>query len=75
MKEKFVVEIPEDISNYLQRLGNDVESRVYLIDRMFANHAEDTDKSMFDSIPFKHYMSKYEDAFAAFELAKMEFQK
>lgn len=75
MEKKFIVEITEETANYLQRLGNDLESRVFLIDRLFANHASDTDTALFDSEPFKHYTKKYEEAFTEFELAKQEFQK
>lgn len=61
--------------DYLQRLGSDVDAKVFLIDRMFANHAADKDTSMFDSVPFKHYMKEYEEAQFAWEQAKLELQK
>ncbi len=72
--QKFTVEIKQEQADFLQRLGNEVDSKVFLIDRMFANHASDTDTTMFDSIPFKHYMEEYEKARFAWETAKTEFQ-
>ena len=73
--KKFTVDITEEQANYLQRLGNEVDSKVFLIDRMFANHAQDTDTALFDSVPFKHYMKEYEKAQFEWEQAKLEFQK
>ena len=72
--KKFTVDITEEQANYLQRLGNEVDSKVFLIDRMFANHAQDTDTALFDSVPFKHYMKEYEKAQFEWEQAKLEFQ-
>lgn len=72
--KKFTVNITEEQANYLQRLGNDVDSKVFLIDRIFANHAQDTDTALFDSVPFKHYMKEYEKAEFEWEQAKLEFQ-
>ena len=71
----FIIDFSEEQGNYLQRLGNEVDSKVFLIDRMFANHASDTDTLLFDSVPFKHYMKEYEKARFEFEEAKSEFQK
>ena len=73
--KKFTVDITEEQANYLQRLGNEVDSKVFLIDRMFASHAQDTDTALFDSVPFKHYMKEYEKAQFEWEQAKLEFQK
>lgn len=72
--KKFTVEVSQEQMNYLQRLGYEVDNKVFLIDRMFANHAMDTDNSMFDSIPFKHLNEEYEKARAAWEEAKLVFQ-
>lgn len=75
MEKKFTVDITTEQANYLQRLGADVDSKVFLIDRMFSNHASDEDTALFDSVPFKHYMSEYEKSRMEWELAKSEFQK
>ena len=72
--KKINVEFPQDMADYLERLGHEVDSKIFLIDRIFANHSSDTDNSMFDSVPFKHYIHEYEEAYAAWELAKTEFQ-
>ena len=74
-EKKITVDLTTEQVNYLQRLGADVDSKVFLIDRIFANHANDEDTAMFDSVPFKHYMSEYEKAHAEWEMAKSEFQK
>ena len=73
--KKIVIDLRQDQVDYLQRLGNEVDSKVFLIDRMFANHAQDTDTALFDSVPFKHYMKEYEKAEFEWEQAKMELQK
>lgn len=75
MGMKFNVEVEENVINYLERLGMEVDAQVYLIDRMFANHAYDTDTELFESIPFKHFMRRYEESKYAWEMAKSEFQK
>ena len=73
--EKFTFELTEEQINYLQRLGNEVDTKIFLIDRMMANHVNDTDLSLFESKPFKHFMSEYEKAYAMWEMAKQEFEK
>lgn len=75
MSKEFIVHFNEEQGNLLQRLGMEVESKIFLIDKMFANHASDTDTALFDSVPFKHYQKTYEEAYEAFELAKSEFQE
>ena len=72
--KKIIVEINQEQADYLQRLGSEVDSKVFLIDRMFANHATDDDTALFDSVPFKHFMKEYEKARFAWETAKTEFQ-
>ena len=73
--KNFVIQISEEQANYLQRLGAEVDSKVFVIDRLFANHANDTDTQLFDSVPYKHYMHEYEKAHLAWETAKQEFEK
>lgn len=70
----YTIKINQEQANYLQRLGIEVEGKSFLIDRMFANHAMDEDTMLFDSVPFKHFMSEFEKAKAEFDLAKTEFQ-
>ena len=74
MEKNFIITISEDQANYLQRLGVEVDSKVFLLDRIFANHAQDEDTQLFDSIPYKHYMKEYEKAHFEWEIAKMEFE-
>lgn len=72
--EKIYVEFNEDQGLNLQLLGTDVDSKVFLIDRLLANHANDTDTQLFDSVPFKHYHKEYEQAFIKYEQAKKDFE-
>lgn len=75
MNKTITINISEEQTNYLQRLGAEVDAKVFLLDRMFANHANDTDTVLFDSIPFQHYMKQYQESVTAYDLAKQEFQK
>lgn len=75
MEKKFIIDITEEQANYLQRLGAEVDAKIFLIDRMFANHVSDTDTALFDSVPFQHYMKEYEKANFVWEQAKLEFRK
>ena len=72
---QITINIKQEHADRLQRLGYEVDSKVFLIDRMFANHAQDTDTSMFESVPFRHFFSEYEKARVALETAKSEFQR
>jgi hypothetical protein len=65
----FKITIPQELVDYVQRLGRDVDSRVYLIDRMFYNHRNDEDTNMFDSVPFKKYQKEFEELKAEYDMA------
>lgn len=75
MEKEFIITLTEDQANYLQRLGSEVDSKVFIIDRLFANHAQDDDTQLFDSVPYKHYMKEYEKAYTAWEFAKADLEK
>lgn len=72
MKE-FYMDVNQETINYLQRLGFEVDGARSLIDFMFDAHKNDTDTTLFDSVPWKAYMKKYEEANAAYALAKAEY--
>jgi hypothetical protein len=73
---KFALTLEEsEVFNYLNRLHLDVESRMFVIDRMFDSHKNDTDTSLFDSVPWKAYMSELETTRAEYSMAKDEFSK
>lgn len=74
-KKEFIINITEEQANYLQRLGNEVDSKIFVIDRLFINHVNDTDIQLFNSIPYQHYEKEYEKAYLAWETAKTEFEK
>ena len=71
--KKFTIEITNEMVNYLQRLGLDIDTRLSVIDRMFVNHKDDKDASLFESIPWKKYYKELENAQNEYELAKLKF--
>lgn len=71
-KETFKITIPQELVDYVQRLGRDIDSRVYLIDRMFDNHRNDEDAAILDSVPFKKYHKEFEELKAEYDLAVSE---
>ena len=75
MDNKFIIKLQEDQVNYLHRLNIEMDGKTFLIDRIFSNHAKDTDASVIESIPFKHYMKEFEELHAEYELAKLEFER
>lgn len=72
--KKIIIKINQEQADYLQRLGVEVDSKVFLMDRIFDNHSKDADLSIIDSKLFKYYTKEYEEAFLEFELAKRKFQ-
>lgn len=70
MAKTFYLEISEETCNYLQRLGMEVDGRLEVINRLFTNHASDTDASVLTSVPFKTYQKEYEEINAEYALAK-----
>lgn len=68
MKRKF--EIPEDVSDYLQRLSFEKMSREDVIDRIITSHKDDPDASVLDSVVFNHYMKALIEVTAEYEQAK-----
>lgn len=75
MKNTFTLKVENKLVDYLQRLGFDIDSRLAVIDRMFMNHKDDTDASVFESIPWKKYSKELEDVQAEYSIAKDEFSK
>ena len=73
MKKNFTITIKNEMVDYLQRLGLDVDTRIMVIDRMFENHKDDADASVFDSVPWNKYYSELESAKNEYELAKIKF--
>lgn len=73
MEKEIRLTVTEEQTNYLQRLGVDIDNRVFIIDRLFANHAEDTDGSFLENKLFKEYMNELETVKAEYEFAKQAF--
>jgi len=67
---KLYIELEQEQINYLQRLGIEVDSMAFIIDRLFENHKNDTDNSMFDSIPWNTYLKKFEQTNCEYNFAK-----
>ena len=70
MDKQFTLVVENDLVDYLQRLGFDIDSRLAVIDRMFVNHKDDTDASVFESVPWKKYSKELEDAQAEYKRMK-----
>ena len=75
MDKTFLINFSEEQGNYLQRLGNEVETKAFVIDYIFNNHINDNNTAILESDLFKSYMKDLEQAKLSFELAKREFQK
>ena len=73
MDKQFTLVVENDLVDYLQRLGFDIDSRLAVIDRMFVNHKDDTDASVFESVPWKKYSKELEETQAEYTMAKDEF--
>jgi hypothetical protein len=69
MSKEFVVNLPQEQINYIQRLNNEVNDKIFVLDRLFVKHMDDTDLQLFDLKPFKYYMENYELAFLQYSLA------
>lgn len=75
MTKSYYLEVPEELNRKLQRTGVEVDAVMSIIDRMFQNHKEDKDTSLFDSIPWKAYMKQYEELNLRYTEEKNELNK
>ena len=75
MKKQFTIVVQNEVVDYLQRLGYDIDSRLAVIDRLFTTHKDDTDASVFSSVPFKTYSKELEELQAEYAMAKDEFSE
>ena len=71
----YVLPIGEEMVNYLQRLGYEIDTRMSVIDRLFVNHKDDTDDSLFKSVPWKTYMKQLEEVQVEYNEAKDQLTK
>lgn len=72
---KFTIQIGEELSNYLEKLTYEIESKKSIIDYMFESHKMDTDASLFESPVWKQYEKDYQETFIEFDMAKNEASK
>ena len=68
------IELTQEMIDYVQRLGFEVDARVHLLDRMFDNHKDDITTKMFDSVPFKKYYKEYETLKAEYDMATKKLE-
>ena len=71
----FTLPVSQETCDYLQRLGIGIDARLLVIDRMFSNHANDTDASVLNSKPFEKYHSEFEELNAEYTMAKLKFSE
>lgn len=69
-KPKRTVEIvvPTEVSEALERCQYELNARESVIDRLFEKHKDDTDSSIVESAPFKHFMSELASTKAEYEM-------
>ena len=58
MEKNFKLKLTEEMVKDVQALGAEVDARVYVIDSMFDSHKNDTDNSIFTSVPFRSYQQE-----------------
>lgn len=75
MTKSYYLDLPEDICNTLQRTGVEIDAITSIVDRMFQNHKEDKDATLFESIPWKNYMKQYEELNLRYTQEKNELNK
>lgn len=68
----FYLPISQETCDYLQRLSIEREGKLEIINRLFSNHAKDTNDEVLTSIPFKSYEKEFRMVNAEFDLAKRE---
>lgn len=68
--KKIIVEVPQEVTNELQRASMEANARQGVIDRYLEKHMDDADGFAIEAKPFKHFMSLLAEAETEFELAK-----
>ena len=70
---KFTLNITNEMTNLLQRLGLDIDTRMSVINNIFEMHKDDKDTSLFESAPWKKYYGELENVKNEYELTKIKF--
>lgn len=73
--KKFTLELNKETADYLQRLAYEVMTRKDVVAHMLESAKNDTDTSVLDSVPFKHYHKLLEEAECSYDIAKTELEK
>lgn len=64
--------IPEEMVTPLQKLDYEISTASFIVERLFDTHKGDADTSLFDSVPFKAYIKKIEEARYAYDQEKQK---
>jgi hypothetical protein len=72
---KFELQVTQELVDYVQRLGYEVDGYAYIISQIFDQHKNDVDDSVISSVPFKSYQTKYAKIKSEYEIAKMDLEK
>lgn len=57
-KRTVTIQVPTEIVEEMERISYEKNAREHVIDRLFEKHQNDTDGSIVDSEPFKHFMTE-----------------
>jgi len=68
MTTEFTILLTQEQINLLQRAGNEVDTKYFIIDRLFSTHINDKDAELLNSKSFKYYIDLYEQAYITWQL-------
>lgn len=68
------IKLSETVVDYIERLWYEYVSRKDIIESLFEDHKFDKDATVLESMPFKHYESKFQESKIAYELAMEEIK-
>lgn len=66
------IKLNQEIADYIERLWFEYISRKDIITSLFELHKNDSDPTVLDSVPFKHYENLFADSKIAYETAMEE---
>lgn len=75
MSKSFVVIVPQEFVNYVERLSYEESSLRNIIITYLDMHKSDTDDTAINNPIFQSYQKKYMDASTAYEIAKSKITK
>lgn len=75
MTKKFELDLNQELVDYVQRLGYEVDGYAYIINNLFEMHKDDVDDSLIQSVPFQTYNKQFFEAKSKYEMAKVELER